>query len=128
MVSFERLYFEVWTDGSLGPSEAIFESAKVFKEHLSILVGLNPELQDSQIMLEREEVSKEKEILNLTIEDLDLSVRSFNSLKRNGINTIHDLANKSEEDIRKLRNLGQKSLKEIIDKLESLDIIVRKDD
>jgi len=101
----------------------------VFKEHLSILVGLNPELQDRQIMLEREEVSKEKEILNLTtIEDLDLSVSSFNSLKRNGINTIHDLANKSEEDIRKLRNSGQKSLKEIIDKLGSLGIILRKDD
>ena len=101
----------------------------MFKEHLSILVGLNPELQDRQIMLEREEVSKEKEILNLTtIEDLDLSVSSFNSLKRNGINTIHDLANKSEEDIRKLRNLGQKSLKEIIDKLGSLGIFVRKDD
>ncbi|MBT2655571.1 DNA-directed RNA polymerase subunit alpha [Bacillus sp. ISL-18] len=126
--SFERLYFELWTDRSLGPSEAISESAKMFNEHLSILVGLNPELQDSQIMLEREEVSKEKDILNLTIEDLDLSVRSFNSLKRNGINTIDDLANKSEEDIRKLRNLGQKSLKEIIDKLESLGIIVRKDD
>lgn len=128
LVSFERLYFELWTDGSLGPSEAISESAKIFNEHLSILVGLKPELQDSQIMLEKEEVSKEKEIINLTIEDLDLSVRSFNCLKRNGINTIHDLANKSEEDIRKLRNLGQKSLKEIIDKLESLGIIVRKDD
>ncbi|MBT2655315.1 DNA-directed RNA polymerase subunit alpha [Bacillus sp. ISL-18] len=128
LVSSERLYIELWTDGSLGPSEAISESAKVFKEHLSILVGLNPELQDSQIVLEKEEVSKEKEILNLTIEDLDLSVRSFNCLKRNGINTIHDLANKSEEDISKLRNLGQKSLKEIIDKIESLGIIVRKDD
>ena len=128
LVGFERLSFELWTDGSLGPSEAISESAKMFNEHLSILVGLNPESQDSQIMLEREEVSKEKEMLNLTIEDLDLSVRSFNSLKRNGINTIHDLANKSEEDIRKLRNLGQKSLKEIIDKLESMGIAVRKDD
>ncbi|MDR4950474.1 DNA-directed RNA polymerase subunit alpha [Neobacillus cucumis] len=128
LVSSERLYIELWTDGSLGPSEAISESAKVFKENLSILVGLNPELQDSPIMLEREEVPKEKDILNLTIEDLDLSVRSFNCLKRNGINTIHDLANKSEEDIRKLRNLGQKSLKEILDKLESLGINVRNDD
>ncbi|MGF6947709.1 DNA-directed RNA polymerase subunit alpha [Neobacillus sp. B4I6] len=128
LASFERLSLELWTDGSLGPSEAISESAKMFNDHLSILVGLNPESQDNQIMMEREDVSKEKEMLNLTIEDLDLSVRSFNCLKRNGINTIHDLANKSEEDIRKLRNLGQKSLKEIIDKLESLDIIVRKDD
>jgi DNA-directed RNA polymerase subunit alpha len=128
LVSSERLYIELWTDGSLGPSEAISESAKVFKEHLSILVGLNPELQDSPIMLEREEVPKEKDILKLTIEDLDLSVRSFNCLKRNGINTIHDLANKSEDDIRKLRNLGQKSLEEIMDKLQSLGITVREDD
>lgn len=128
LVNSERLYIELWTDGSLGPGEAISESAKAFKEHLSILVGLNPELQDIQIVLEKEEVSKEKEILNQTIEDLDLSVRSFNCLKRNGINTIHDLANKSEEEISKLRNLGQKSLKEIMDKIESLGIIVRKDD
>jgi DNA-directed RNA polymerase subunit alpha len=128
LVSFERLSLELWTDGSLGPSEAISESAKMFNDHLSILVALNPESQDNQIMMEREYVSKEKEMLNLTIEDLDLSVRSFNSLKRNGINTIHDLTNKSEEDIRKLRNLGQKSLKEIIDKLESMGIAVRKDD
>jgi DNA-directed RNA polymerase subunit alpha len=128
LVSFERLSLELWTDGSLGPSEAISESAKMFNDHLSILVGLNPESQDNQIMMEREDVSKEKEMLNLTIEDLDLSVRSFNSLKRNGINTIHDLTNKSEEDIRKLRNLGQKSLKEVIDKLESMGIAVRKDD
>ncbi|MBT2701076.1 DNA-directed RNA polymerase subunit alpha [Bacillus sp. ISL-40] len=126
--SFERLSFELWTDGSLGPSEAICESAKMFNEHLSILVGLNPESQDIPIMEEQEEVSNEKEILKLTIEDLDFSVRSFNSLKRSGINTIQDLANKSEEDIRKLRNLGQKSLKEILDKLESLGIIVGKDD
>ncbi|QIZ08415.1 DNA-directed RNA polymerase subunit alpha [Priestia megaterium] len=128
LVSFERLSLELWTDGSLGPSEAISESAKMFNDHLSILVALNPESQDNQIMMEREYVSKEKEMLNLTIEDLDLSVRSFNSLKRNGINTIHDLTNKSEEDIRKLRNLGQKSLKEVIDKLESMGIAVRKDD
>lgn len=128
LVSFERLSLELWTDGSLGPSEAISESAKMFNDYLSILVALNPESQDNQIMMEREYVSKEKEMLNLTIEDLDLSVRSFNSLKRNGINTIHDLTNKSEEDIRKLRNLGQKSLKEVIDKLESMGIAVRKDD
>ncbi|MGF6950107.1 DNA-directed RNA polymerase subunit alpha [Neobacillus sp. B4I6] len=128
LVSFERLSLELWTDGSLGPSEAISESAKMFNDHLSILVALNPESQDNQIMMEREFVSKEKEMLNLTIEDLDLSVRSFNSLKRNGINTIHDLTNKSEEDLRKLRNLGQKSLKEVIDKLESMGIAVRNDD
>jgi DNA-directed RNA polymerase subunit alpha len=125
-VSFERLSLELWTDGRLGPSEAISECAKVLNDHLSIFVGLNPESIDSKILMEKEEGSKE--MINLNIEDFDLSVRSFNSLKRNGINTINDLANKSEEDLRRLRNLGQKSLKEIIDKLESLGITVPKDD
>jgi DNA-directed RNA polymerase subunit alpha len=125
---FESLSFELWTDGSLGPSEAISRGSSLFKEQLSILVALSPESPDSQMMMKRAEVSKEKEFLTLTVEDLDLSVRSFNSLKRNGVNTLRELTNKTEEDMKKLRNLGQKSLQEIQGKLVSLGTKFRNDD
>ena len=96
-------------------------------EHLNIFVGLTDEAQHAEIMVEKEEDQKEK-VLEMTIEELDLSVRSYNCLKRAGINTVQELANKTEEDMMKVRNLGRKSLEEVKAKLEDLGLDLRKDD
>ncbi|HVI21097.1 MAG TPA: DNA-directed RNA polymerase subunit alpha C-terminal domain-containing protein, partial [Bacillus sp. (in: firmicutes)] len=96
-------------------------------EHLNIFVGLTDEAQNAEIMVEKEEDQKEK-VLEMTIEELDLSVRSYNCLKRAGINTVQELANKTEEDMMKVRNLGRKSLEEVKHKLEELGLGLRKDD
>jgi DNA-directed RNA polymerase subunit alpha len=117
----------VWTDGSTGPKEAIALGAKILTEHLNIFVGLTDEAQNAEIMVEKEEDQKEK-VLEMTIEELDLSVRSYNCLKRAGINTVQELAHKTEEDMMKVRNLGRKSLEEVKAKLEELVLGLRKDD
>ena len=101
--------------------------AKIYMEHLNIFVGLTDEAQKAEIMVEKEEDQKEK-VLEMTIEELDLSVRSYNCLKRAGINTVQELANKSEEDMMKVRNLGRKSLEEVKHKLDELGLGLRKDD
>ncbi|MCU9615202.1 DNA-directed RNA polymerase subunit alpha [Caldibacillus lycopersici] len=124
---YDKLTFEVWTDGSIGPKEAISLGAKILMEHLNIFVDLTDEAQHAEIMVEKEEDQKEK-VLEMTIEELDLSVRSYNCLKRAGINTVHELANKTEEDMMKVRNLGRKSLEEVKAKLEDLGLGLRKDD
>ncbi|WP_088006774.1 DNA-directed RNA polymerase subunit alpha [Indiicoccus explosivorum] len=124
---FDKLTFDVWTDGSIGPKDAIALGAKILTEHLNIFVGLTDEAQTAEIMVEKEEDQKEK-VLEMTIEELDLSVRSYNCLKRAGINTVHELANKSEEDMMKVRNLGRKSLEEVKVKLEDLGLGLRKED
>ncbi|ARI75371.1 DNA-directed RNA polymerase subunit alpha [Halobacillus mangrovi] len=125
--NFDKLTLDVWTDGSIRPEEAISLGAKIYMEHLNIFVGLTDEAQKAEIMVEKEEDQKEK-VLEMTIEELDLSVRSYNCLKRAGINTVQELANKSEEDMMKVRNLGRKSLEEVKHKLDELGLGLRKDD
>jgi len=124
---YDRLTMEVWTDGSIGAKEAISLGAKILMEHLNIFVDLTDEAQHAEIMVEKEEDQKEK-VLEMTIEELDLSVRSYNCLKRAGINTVQELANKTEEDMMKVRNLGRKSLEEVKAKLAELGLSLRKDD
>jgi DNA-directed RNA polymerase subunit alpha len=125
--NFDKLTFDVWTDGSTGPQEAVALGAKILTEHLNIFVGLTDEAQNAEIMVEKEEAQQEK-VLEMTIEELDLSVRSYNCLKRAGINTVQELAHKTEEDMMKVRNLGRKSLEEVKAKLEELGLGLRKDD
>ncbi|MFE4880579.1 DNA-directed RNA polymerase subunit alpha [Bacillus mycoides] len=127
VANYDKLTLDVWTDGSIGPKEAISLGAKILTEHLNIFVGLTDEAQNAEIMVEKEEDQKEK-VLEMTIEELDLSVRSYNCLKRAGINTEQALANKTEEDMMKVRNLGRKSLEEVKHKLEELGLGLRKDD
>ncbi|SIS61140.1 DNA-directed RNA polymerase subunit alpha [Salimicrobium flavidum] len=125
--NYDKLTLDVWTDGSIRPEEAISLGAKVYMEHLNIFVGLTDEAKNAEIMVEKEEDQKEK-VLEMTIEELDLSVRSYNCLKRAGINTVQELANKSEDDMMKVRNLGRKSLEEVKYKLNELGLGLRKED
>lgn len=125
--NFDKLTFDVWTNGSLRPEEAISLGAKIFTEHLNVFVSLTDEAQNAEIMVEKEEDQKER-VLEMTIEELDLSVRSYNCLKRAGINTVHELTQKTEEDMMKVRNLGRKSLDEVKNKLAELNLSLRKDD
>lgn len=123
-----KLTLEVWTDGSISAKEAVSLSAKILIEHFEIFLDLTEGVKDTEsIMAEKSDNEKEK-ILDLTIDELDLSVRSFNCLKRAGINTVEDLINKSEEDMLKVRNLGRKSLEEVIAKLDSFGYTLKKDD
>ncbi len=116
---YDKLIIEVWTDGTISAKEAVSYAAKVLCEHLALFVDLSDELTQPELMVEKDDKSKDK-ILEMTIEDLDLSVRSFNCLKRAGINTVDDLINKSQEDMMKVRNLGKKSFEEVRAKLQSL--------
>ena len=118
---------EIWTDGSIEPLEAMSLSAKIMTEHLDIFVNLTDEAKNAEIMVEKEETQKEK-MLEMTIEELDLSVRSYNCLKRAGINTVQELTNKSEPEMIKVRNLGRKSLEEVKAKLHDLGLGLRKED
>src|SRR5690625_1064966 len=127
IANYDKLTMDVTTDGSIRPEEAVSLGAKVFTEHLNIFVGLTDEAQQAEIMVEKEEDQKEK-VMEMTIEELDLSVRSYNCLKRAGINTVQELANKSEEDMMKVRNLGRKSLEEVKTKLSDLGLGLRDDD
>ncbi len=121
MVDFDKLIIEVWTDGSLKAYEAISLAAKVITEHLALFIDLSEAAKNTQIMVEKEE-SKTARVLEMSIEDLELTVRSFNCLKRAGISTVQDLANKTEADMMKVRNLGKKSLDEVTNKLRSLGL------
>ena len=121
MVDFDKLIIEVWTDGSLKAYEALSLAAKVMTGHLELFIDLSEATRNTQVMVEKEESKKEK-VLEMSIEDLELSVRSFNCLKRAGISTVEDLANKSEADMMKVRNLGKKSLDEVTHKLRSLGL------
>ncbi|MBQ2236897.1 MAG: DNA-directed RNA polymerase subunit alpha [Clostridia bacterium] len=123
-----KLTLEVWTDGSIRANEAVSMSAKVLIEHLEIFLALTEGGCEGQsIMAEKNDSEKEK-VLDLTIDELDLSVRSFNCLKRAGISTVEDLINKSEEDMMKVRNLGRKSLEEVIAKLKSFGFALKSED
>ena len=119
ITDYDKLTIEVWTDGTISALEAVSLAARVLTEHLNLFANLSEETQGAEIMVEKDDKGKEK-ALEMTIEELDLSVRSFNCLKRAGINTVQDLINKSEEDMMKVRNLGRKSLEEVVSKLNSL--------
>lgn len=123
----EELAIELWTNGTIKPDEAISLAAKIMNDLLMLFVDLSDDAKNAEIIVEKEESKKEK-VLEMTIEDLDLSVRSYNCLKRAGINTVEDLVNKSEEDMMKVRNLGRKSLEEVINKLDSLSLHLRKEE
>ncbi|USS88480.1 DNA-directed RNA polymerase subunit alpha [Fructilactobacillus hinvesii] len=124
---FDKLTLDVWTNGSITPSEAISLAAKVLSQHLEMFVDLTDKAQQANVMVEKEESHKEK-MLEMSIEELDLSVRSYNCLKRAGINTVQELTDKSMADMMKVRNLGRKSLEEIEQKLEGLGLSFRKED
>ncbi len=127
ITDYDRLTLEVWTDATLSAKEAVSLAARILTEHLNLFVNLSQEAMDTEIMVEKDEKGKEK-ALEMTIEELDLSVRSFNCLKRAGINTVEDLISKSEEEMMKVRNLGRKSLEEVIHKLDSLGFKLVKED
>ncbi|MBB1068961.1 DNA-directed RNA polymerase subunit alpha [Limosilactobacillus sp. RRLNB_1_1] len=124
---YDKLTLDVWTDGSLTPTEAVSLGAKILTEHLAMFVDLTETAQNAQVMVEKEETHKEK-MLEMTIEELDLSVRSYNCLKRAGINTVKELTDRTVSDMMKVRNLGQKSLEEIKLKLNDLGVSFRQDD
>ena len=121
VTDYDKLNLEVWTNGSIKPDEAISLGAKIMSEHLSLFIDLSDHAKHTEIMVEKEETKKEK-VLEMTIEELDLSVRSYNCLKRAGINTVEDLTNRTEEDMMKVRNLGRKSLEEVLQKLHALGL------
>ena len=120
-VDYDKLTIEVWTDGSLKPYEALSLAAKVMTGHLELFIDLSEATKNTQVMIEKEESKKEK-VLEMPIEELELSVRSYNCLKRAGISTVEDLASKSQEDMMKVRNLGKKSLDEVTNKLIALGL------
>lgn len=119
ITDYDKLTLEIWTDGTISAKEAVSLGAKVLNEHLNLFIDLSEEGYAAEIMVEKDDKGKEK-VLEMTIEELDLSVRSFNCLKRAGINTVEDLINKSEDDMMKVRNLGRKSLEEVVEKLKNL--------
>jgi DNA-directed RNA polymerase subunit alpha len=125
VTDYDKLTLEVWTDGSIAPDEAVSLGAKILNEHLNLFVTLTDQVRDVEIMVEKEEDKKEK-VLEMTIEELDLSVRSYNCLKRAGINTVEELTQKTEEDMMKVRNLGKKSLEEVQSKLAELNLSLKK--
>ena len=127
ITDFDKLTLEVWTNSVTSASDAVSLAAKVMNEHLSLFIDLSEKAKNAEIMVEKEE-SRTITALRMTIEELDLSVRSFNCLKRAGINTVEDLINKSEEDMMKVRNLGRKSLDEVIGKIASLGLTLKKDE
>ena len=124
VTDYDKLILEVWTNGSIRPDEATSISAKILSEHLRLFMGLTESINDVEIMVEKEEEEKDK-VLEMTIEELDLSVRSYNCLKRAGINSVEELTQKNEEDMIKVRNLGRKSLEEVVHKLNELGLSLK---
>ena len=121
ITDYDKLVLEVWTNGTIDPHDAVSLGAKIMNEHLNLFIDLSESAKNTEIMIEKEESKKEK-VLETTIEELDLSVRSYNCLKRAGINTVQDLTNRSENDMMKVRNLGRKSLEEVVAKLDSMGL------
>ncbi len=126
-IDFDKLTLEVWTNGTISAKEAVSLGAKILNDHLKLFIDLSENEFIADVLVEPDDNSREK-VLEMTIEELDLSVRSFNCLKRAGINTVEDLTNKSEDDMMKVRNLGKKSLDEVVAKLDSLGFALRKED
>jgi len=127
VTDYDKLILELWTDGSITPEEGVSIGAKIMQEHLNLFIELTDNTDSLEIMVEKEEDQKEK-ALEMTIEELELSVRSFNCLKRAAINTVEELTHRSEEDMMKVRNLGKKSLDEVKHKLEELGLGLRPSD
>jgi DNA-directed RNA polymerase subunit alpha len=127
ITDYDRLIFEVWTNGTVTPDEAVSIGAKILNEHLNLFINLTDNARNTEILIEKDEGKKEK-VLELSIEELDLSVRSYNCLKRAGINSVEDLANKTEEDMIKVRNLGRKSLEEVLNKMAELGLSLKPGD
>ena len=121
ITDFDKLTLEVWTDGTISAKEAVSMAAKLLNEHLNLFVDLSEETNVVEMMEKKKKKGKEK-ILEMTIEELDLSVRSFNCLKRANINTVEDLISKTEDEMMKVRNLGRKSLEEVINKLAMMGL------
>ena len=127
ITDYDKLTLMVWTDGTISAVEAVSLGAKVLNEHLNLFVGLSEQGHNTEIMVEKDDKNNSK-VLEMTIEELDLSVRSFNCLKRAGINTVEDLTNRTEDDMMKVRNLGRKSLEEVVQKLNSLGFDLARED
>lgn len=127
ITDYDKLTLEVWTNGTISAKEAVSLGAKILNEHLNLFVDLSEEAYDTEIMVVKDDNGKEK-VLEMTIEELDLSVRSYNCLKRAGINTVEDLIGKTEDDMMKVRNLGRKSLDEVVAKLDTLGFGLRKEE
>lgn len=127
VTDYDKLTIEIWTNGTISPAEAVSLAAKIISEHLRLFIDLSDNAKNVEIMIEKEEGQKEK-VLETTIEELDLSVRSYNCLKRAGINTVQDLTTRSESDMMKVRNLGRKSLEEVMSKLQAMDLSLASDD
>ncbi len=127
ITDYDKLTLEVWTNGTIAPDEAVSYGAKLLNEHLALFIDLSDNAKNTEILVEKEEGKKEK-VLEMSIEELDLSVRSYNCLKRAGINTVEDLACKTEEEMMKVRNLGKKSLEEVLNKLAELGLSLRPSD
>lgn len=127
ITDYDKLTLEVWTNGTKKPDEAISLGAKVLSEHLNLFINLSENAKNVEVMVEKEEDKKEK-VLEMSIEELDLSVRSYNCLKRAGINTVEDLTNRTEEEMMKVRNLGRKSLEEVLNKLAELGFSLKPSD
>ena len=127
ITDYDKLTLEVWTNGTITAKDAVSLAAKILNDHLVLFGDLSDEAYDTEVMVIKNDSGKEK-ILEMTIEELDLSVRSFNCLKRAGINTVEDLINKTEEDMMKVRNLGRKSLDEVVLKLKSIGFELRKEE
>jgi DNA-directed RNA polymerase subunit alpha len=127
MTDYDKLTLDVYTDGTLAPDEAVSLAAKVLSEHLNSFIDLSEHAKTAEIMVEKEDNEKEK-VLEMNIDELELSVRSYNCLKRAGINTVEELTNKTAEDMMKVRNLGRKSLEEVLTKLKELGLSLRQSD
>ena len=127
ITDFDKLTLEIWTNGSIKPDEAASLAAKILTEHLALFINLTDHVVGVEILVEKEESKKER-ILEMNIEDLDLSVRSYNCLKRAGINTVEELVQRDEEEMMKVRNLGRKSLEEVQAKLSALGLSLRAHD
>ena len=121
MTDYDKLTLDVYTNGTLGPDDAVSLAAKVLSEHLKLFINLSENARNAEVMVEKEEDNKEK-VLEMSIEELELSVRSFNCLKRANINTVEELVNKTPDEMMKVRNLGRKSLEEVLAKLKELDL------
>ena len=127
ITDYDKLTLDVWTNGVIGAEEAVSLAAKVLTEHLNLFVNLSGNTVHTEMLREKEE-NKENNAIDMTIEELDLSVRSFNCLKRAGINTVRDLIGKTEDEMMKVRNLGRKSLEEVINKLSTLGFDFNKEE
>ena len=124
---YDKLTIEVTTNGTTAPDEAVSLAAKILIEHLELFMNLSESAANTEVLVNKPD-SKGNEVLKMTIEELDLSVRSYNCLKRAGVNTVEDLASKTEEDMMRVRNLGRKSLEEVLQKMESLGLSLQKEE